>query len=208
MHDVEEEFIQSLREGYLRKPPAQYPYQESWQARWHLEEYRGCSPSQCQTFWWEPETEHICIPIVRVDGEETTSYMTRHWDPDTRGWLVRPFETPRAEHCFRCPEYQGDQLVLVEGIFDVLTPCLERVAVACLGTAISKDIQEWLWMNPPKKAVIWMDPDDAGGSGAVKAKKIVESICPTEIVAAGTPEPGDLSPREAREVLSALSIHL
>jgi len=192
-----------------RQPSIVYPYQDYWSARWHLEDYRKCTPEQVKDFTYDETRERIRAPLFRIDQQPTDAWMSRHVDPDCKGWRVEPKGTTRAEHWFlRREQMNLETVILVEGIFDVITPALERWAVATLGTKITDAMQDWFWEHGDriKNLVVWYDPDVPGVKGAKDAIVILKGPVKNVVVITDQPEPGDLTPQAAREVLRSAEI--
>lgn len=136
-------------------------------------------------------SEGISFPVYSTaSGAE--GRMLKTWGGR---WLSR---TLARQECIFClsplPDfYQDQEMVLVEGIFDVLTPRL-RYGVALLGSRLGASQEAWIRMARPLKVWVWMDPDTAG-------RKASEDIChrlqdlKAEPVLADK-EPGDLTPAD------------
>lgn len=192
--------------------PVDYDYQKHWQARWHLEDYRRCSPKTLNEIgvWYEEETDSVCIPIQPVyagGGNVEQPYMARHTDPDIKGWKAQPPGIEKERYWFAPGRvYDSKTIVLVEGIFDVLTPRLEDIAIATLGTKLSSTMQGWFWLHPDVTVVLWYDPD-LGGDVARKtiAAQLYGVVKRLVVMPPELPEPGDLTPIEVmKEIHSAL----
>ena len=194
------------REAPKQKAIPLYGYQKHWQARWHLEEYRRCDPATLDKLgvWYDEEEDRVCIPIQPVlpgGGNVERPYMSRHTDPDVKGWKAQPPGIEKEQYWFtagRIPNRRA--IILVEGIFDVLTPRLEGIAIATLGTKLSPAMQDWFWLNSPD-VYLWYDPDEAGERASDTISRQLLGIVPVKGVIRGVPEPGDLSPKQAREIL-------
>lgn len=193
-----------------QKQPPRYGYQQHWQARWHFEDYRKCDPKILNDLgvWYDEETDRICVPIQLVGGEQDVErpFMSRATDPDEKGWKAQPFGITKERHWFTAGRTEfTSPLVLVEGIFDVLTPRLDGTAIATLGTKLTPDMQDWFWLHEPESVVIWYDPDEPGIDASKIVKAQLEGVVKNIHVINDKPEPGDLTPEEVREILGCVS---
>ncbi len=92
--------------------------------------------------------------------------------------------------------------VLVEGVFDLLTPGLWGHGWALLGTNLSAHLECWLAGQDFETITIWFDNDPPGRRRAQQLKKRLNAWIDTRTVF-GKPDtdPGNYSPEEAKKVL-------
>lgn len=189
-----------------KREVVQYAWQEHWSAKWYLEKVRRCSPEiiQAANIWYDSDTDKVCIPIQRIlPGPEpdTPPYMCRVADPDVSGWMVQPREVNKDNYWFNPTGIDNPgHIVLVEGIFDVLTPELLGNAIALLGTKLYEDACHWLLERCPK-VVIWMDEDGPGQKAKRDIKMMLDGLMPVAEINYDK-EPGDCSPQEAQELIN------
>ncbi len=101
------------------------------------------------------------------------------------------------------------QVVLFEGIFDVLGTGLYGRALALMGSSLSQDLARYLGeAYPGLRAYYWPDPDPAGQAGAVKASATLAGwgIPCARVDTVGKPElnPKFVPSGEARRILREL----
>lgn len=168
-------------------------------ALWYLKDQRHCDMTYLErwglTPWYEPETDRVCFGLRHVLGKDTDAYMSRPTDPDNKSWKICP---PGADKEYLWYDHTIDSpyIVLVEGVFDVLTPKLHSRAIALLGTSLSEAMEDVLTRSG-RQIYIWMDPDAAGR----RAARRIKMQLPGSVVIDHSKEPGDCTPSEAREIL-------
>jgi len=142
-------------------------------------------------------------------------------DPISKGYDPVAFERPadgsgkwlpprsginRAAYAFGLKKWLQsgrEQIVLAEGVFDVLSPDLYGCAVAVMGSTFPDALSELLANRAGRivSAYYWPDDDPAGYSGA---KKAMESLAgwgvPCTMVGAGK-DPKCTTPSDARQIL-------
>lgn len=190
-----------------KKEPIKFPYQEHWQAKWHLEQYRNLDSEQINRlgFWYNDEEDRICCPVQPVGTSEGVEgpHMSRHTDPAIKGWKAQPFGINKEHHWF-CPlPVETRRFLIVEGIFDLATPRMEGQGAATLGTKLTASMQDWFWENSDYDVVIWYDPDESGVKGADTVRQQLYGIVSSVRVIEKLPEPGDLGEQKVKEVLDA-----
>lgn len=215
------EVWEEIHEASPKRPPrviSKSSIDTHWQAEWYLHKVRKCHRKDLRKVgvWYDEEVDRVCFPIQRIPraGElpETMAasltghggYMSRSTDPDTGGWLYQSADPGKEGYWFNPlgirPEEQT--VVLVEGVFDVLSPRLLKCAIAILGTKLS-EYGEYALRNA-KRVLIWLDEDKAGYNAAMF--HILQQV-PRAIVINYSKEPGDCSPEEAREVIRNALCH-
>lgn len=186
----------------------QYSWQEHWEARWYLEKVRRCDPDVLlkSGVWYDKDTDRVCFPIQRirpdradVSTEAIAPYMSRVTDPEVSGWKVQPVQADKEQYWFNPVGITAPYIVLVEGIFDVLTPNLLGQAVATLGVKLYEDAQLWL-MDRCMPTIVWFDPDSAGQKAVLDSLQILGGIVPI-LVLEYDKEPGDCTPVEAQALI-------
>lgn len=151
--------------------------------------------------------------------------MSRSIEPGQKGWMA-PTGVDKSKYWFFQHRAQmWPVMILVEGIFDVLTPALGYVAVALLGSKLSTDIESFIAACRPQRVLLWLDPDEPGVmaakriEGQLKAHGLkterVGSYMPVsnekgklEMVFIPAPEPGSCTPLKAREILRGHSCYV
>jgi DNA primase len=128
--------------------------------------------------------------------------MSRSILPGEKGW--RSSRGYKTNYLFGALP-KGDTIILTEGCFDILTPGLWGRAVATLGTSIGPHIVTCLISNY-KSVVLWWDPDarekQQGELYRLKSLLQVMVEAPTwrtAIMSIEGPEPGSLTPEEAKQ---------
>lgn len=174
---------------------------------WSLIKDRGCWSNDIEQVLFDPSTERVWFPIhpigktpgLRLYGDiQHKSWITRSVYRSRKGWKREGPDIQDGVYGVLHPE--ASCLILVEGIWDVLTPRLTGTALALLGTHLTQEQGAWIALTQ-KPVVLWMDADKAGAEAFKKLHKhlsgIVEVYC-TDY----SKEPGDCTPEEARWVLS------
>ena len=166
----------------------------------YLEE-RGVIPDdiyQCNCTYGEGR---VWFPVWSPLGLQPFC-LGRSIDPRNKlRWLSYPAE--KGKYLFgKLPV--GETVILVEGIFKVLTPHLWGRALAVLGSAPSLDILVWLGLRY-KDIIVWFDPDAAGLKGASMVSSMLNGWLPdvTVCVLKG-PAPDECSPEYALSELERL----
>lgn len=172
---------------------------------WYLEQERRIKREWLQDvpLWYEEETDRVHFPLrpkVGLDPWDNGITMSRICDPDQKGWWVsrKDKELHWYHNLWRIP----DTLVLVEGIFDVLTPNLQDCAIALLGTKLYEIGEYWLVENAlDKEVLVWLDDDEPG---KLAAKQICSLLTCLGIRWRNidAKEPGSCTPEEARGILN------
>lgn len=138
------------------------------------------------------ERDAISVPIHSPALEFPRSYQTRSISPGGH-WYTEAKE--RKEYCFGLPWIPPNrkEILLVEGIFDVLSPGWLGYAIATLGTTLSDTLCLFL-ASRFSFIHIFYDPDMAGRSGSGRVlHQIRMAGCMAECVRASI-EPGDMGP--------------
>lgn len=164
--------------------------------------------------------DRIHVPCRSPLPHRHPIFMSRSIVPGQKGWMTaRGVDKSNywfdGNHAIELTADGEKPLILVEGIFDVLTPGLLGRAVAVLGSKLSVGMESWLARMHGRgcgRVLIWFDPDDAGelGAKAIMAKLRTYG-CNVERVGGwshenlrrfvSAPEPGSCTPAQAREIL-------
>lgn len=106
--------------------------------------------------------QRIYVPVTPLSPEFPPGWICRRIHGE-KGWRALP-GLRKAHYVYgRRPE--GQTVVLVEGVFDVLSPGLYGIAVALLGTHLSNTHLAWLRTHY-KRVIVWLDPDVPGQAAA------------------------------------------
>lgn len=161
--------------------------------------------------------DSLYLAIYAVDGMQPVSWQRRNIS-DGGGWRTAP-GTKKASYMFNWhPDLQinavkSTSLILVEGPFDVLSPCSlnntwDLYATAILGSTLYPTQCHAIVEAGYKKVIIYFDPDEAGRKGACQAAFSLQSWGITTQIWNGADEPGDLvgkpGEKELEKVLSFL----
>jgi hypothetical protein len=141
---------------------------------------------------YDPEKREIWVPIQPLSPELPKSWIKR--SIDFKGWRIES-GTKRKHYAFGQEHIPTDQtsVILVEGVFDVLSPGLLGHAMALLGSSLSGTHMVYI-ANRFKHVKIWMDPDMPGQNAARKIKQnMVMYGIEHEVLSPGV-EPGDMGP--------------
>ncbi len=115
---------------------------------------------------YDMENKKIYYPIYPVAKEYDKSWIYRHVYGTQYNTLIE-LEKKKAGYVFGLPYlYYYPTIVVVEGVFDVLSPGLDGYAIALLGTRMFESTAIWIKQNF-KRAVIWLDP------GAEQKAKVI-----------------------------------
>lgn len=178
---------------------------------------RGVNKQLAQEVGIMYRDNRIYIPVTSQVAGDAPFWMHRSILPDSHGWMAPPV-TPKSAYWFGYPQYwrcyQADKdirgagcpLLLVEGIFDVLTPGLYGNAVALLGSQLSAVLEAYIGHVHPE-VWLWLDNDDAGIEGSYKIYKQLLNLgvkvrnVPYEGEFQDYKDPSAFSPRDASEYL-------
>ena len=174
------------------------PAYKSFRANRYLQG-RGVDPHEFPSIYCNQDG--LLFP-VRHTLKPTQGWMQRTWEGK---WLARDMPDKSAfiyAVSYDPAFFEGEQLVLVEGIFDVLTPRL-RWGVALLGTRLSPPQERFLQLCLPRAVLVWLDPD---GAGQAASQRILARLRSLGLEANSTRgphvdgrEPGDCKPEDLPE---------
>lgn len=142
-------------------------------------------------FLYEPETQRIHAPIWSPLKGSPPSYKSRSIVPGQKGWMSRKGdgggylfgEAPAGNR-------MEESVVLVEGVFDVLTPRLWGRALALLGSQLLEGVEWWL-ARTYRKVILLLDPDEPGMGKAKNIEgRLVRWGIPVDNLTGNYPEPG------------------
>ena len=136
--------------------------------------------------YYHEESQHLYVRLESPEPRQPSSWVKRRINPEG-GWIVAP-GTTRSKYAFGWDFIPAarDQVILVEGIFDVLSPGLLGFAVATMGSVLSLDLLAWV-SSRFKYVWLWYDPDAAGDkareaiSFALRAWGIPYSVINTDV---------------------------
>jgi hypothetical protein len=163
----------------------------------------ACSSIHAIIFLRKRKVEPEEFPSILTDGEGllfpvfnsrnlSTGYMYRSW---SGSWISKVPNKSEYFFALGTDHFSGKTMVLVEGIFDVLTPRL-RYGLALLGTKLSDAQLHFIRHARPGEVVIWFDPDGAGKDGAEVVHRKLLSCGLRSRVFYHDREPGDCGPEE------------
>lgn len=123
---------------------------------------------------WLEEFKYLICPTDPISDEMEVGCWYRSIYGFPNKWIPRP-DTPTSYYGFGQRFIPEDRkaILLVEGIYDILSSGLLGYAVALLGTNLSVS-----WLRYIKKRgwkiILWLDPDRAGRSASAKYTKAFE----------------------------------
>lgn len=161
------------------------PAWESEEAKAYLYE-RGVDSKLSQEVGIMYRDNRIYIPVTSQVAGDAPFWMHRSILPDSHGWMA-PAVTPKSAYWFGYPQYwncnQADRdirgyslpPILVEGIFDVLSPGLYGNAVSLLGSQLSAVLEAYLSKVHPL-VWLWLDNDEAGIEATKKIRGQLQGV--------------------------------
>lgn len=186
-----------------RRPTPSAGYAEAWenpQCRAYMQG-RGVGQEVTEACGALYADSQVHFPVWSPFGQPPMM-MRRSILPGEKGW--RSFPADKAGYLFGAWPESG-VVVLVEGVYDVLSPGLWGRAVATLGKAVSFDMAMWIAANS-KRLFLWFDPDEAGILGAVHTSFLFADILGQEVTVIRAKEPGSCTPAEAEEILKGCGV--
>lgn len=142
-----------------------------------------------------PDKSSLCVFADPVSPEYLPVALIRSLPLDSSKWMPLPGNSIK-HHLFGLRFLPKDlrRIVLVEGIFDVLTPGLLGQAVALLGTKLRDSHLACFRHLGIDKVYVWMDSDEPGRRAAEEIQsQLFHWGIGAEIVRCDS-EPGDLHP--------------
>lgn len=127
-------------------------------------------------------------------------------------WIPKQAGVRRTSYVYGLRHWLRDepwgQVVIFEGVFDVLGTDLIGRALALMGSSLSTDLARFLSEHGVVQAYYWPDPDPAGQDGARKAASVL-SGWGVECSVVDTVDKPELNPKfvppaEARKILGRL----
>lgn len=121
---------------------------------------RGVTPKQAETYGikWAARERELYFPIWSPFCDKG-SYVRRKIDSKS---YYNDGEKNRSYLFGRKEIKRHDRVIIVEGIFGVLTPLLWGQGVALLGSDMSDTVEMWLQQADFEQIVLWLDPDLTG----------------------------------------------
>jgi hypothetical protein len=163
------------------------------------------------------QSRNVPLSLCREIGIEWAGHEIRFpiWSPlnEAREWVRRSLyesgwltdRINKGLYWFGKPKEVPEQLILVEGVFDLLTPSLWGYGCALLGSNLSVDLECYLIAHPPKTITLWLDADLAGFQKGEKLLTRLRNWHPSVWLVHGwrcdPRDPGEYSPKEARRML-------
>ena len=161
---------------------------------------RGIDSTQAEMCGALYADDQVHFPVWSPFGDPLM-LMRRSILPGEKNW--RSFATSKENYLFGEWLVHGP-VVLVEGVFDVLTPGLWGRAVATLGKSISFDMAQWMAAHS-RRLYIWYDEDAPGIEGAVHVASLLTNLeAAPQIIRAK--EPGSCTFLEAQTILKGYGI--
>lgn len=202
-------FIDIWNELQAARPPRKVrelkeaAWQDSPLAKLFLLKNRRCRPKDLDRSGviYDEETDRVLFPLQRCrpGGLSQSIYMSRSTNPTTKGWLFRSEEDAHKDRYWYNPlglRPESQTIILVEGVFDVLSPQLLGAAIAICGTNLTEYHEDAL--KNAKRVIVWLDADQAGRKAA---RFRVSRQVPNSSFISYNKEPGDCTPVEARQVV-------
>lgn len=183
----------------------------NWDAEIFLTE-RNITQDMCDQvpIKWDEEMGFMVIPVDSCSAEHEDSVLFRN--PVPGGWPEKWFgpSISQSNYVFggRHIRNDRDSVVVMEGMFDVVSTGLLGCAVAVLGSKISDAQAQWIAARF-RQAVVWFDPDPGHLEGVKGARKSLRLLRSWGVVASMYRSPKDpklyrWDSREVQEVLSRL----
>lgn len=139
---------------------------------------------------FEPATRRIWAPIWSPLAVNPPSWKSRSVVPGQKGWMSQKGDGGGYLFGERITTPRKETVVLVEGVFDVLTPGLWGTALALLGSQIHEALEWWI-ARTFERVVLLLDPDEAGIGKAKKIEgRFIRWGMRTENLTGQFPEPG------------------
>lgn len=161
------------------------------EAREYLEGRRvsGLDALTCDIMY-RPETKELVVPVTSPSPDIPPARMKRNIEG--KGWY---FEggADKKPYCFGWEAVRDSgrtSCVLVEGIFDVLSPGLRGYGIALLGTSLFDLLGLWLELNM-KVVYVWLDPGEREDLKARHMVKILKALGINAYYIRWGQEPGD-----------------
>lgn len=120
---------------------------------------------------YSPRNQSLYIPLTPVSPELPDAWQTRKIYGSSYWRNMRGFE--KSKYVYG-PVSDSHIAILVEGVFDLLTPQLYGLGHALLGSKISEEQAAFLAQHYTT-IILWLDYDRAGNLGDVQVKEILES---------------------------------
>lgn len=120
-------------------------------------------------------TRRVCFPIYSpLPGNHPTMLMSRSIVLGEKGW--RSFPGGKGNYIFGRLPPAGGEIILVEGVFDVLSSGMWGRAVALLGKTMSSSLQ-WYVLENYSSVVIYLDPPEICEAAEVLRLELEEKNC-------------------------------
>ena len=120
---------------------------------------------------YSPRNKSLYIPLTPVSPELPDAWQTRKIWGSSKWRNMRGVE--KGKYVYG-PVSASTTAILVEGVFDLLTPQLYGLGHALLGSRISEEQAAFLAQHYTT-IILWMDYDRAGNLGDIQIKEILES---------------------------------
>lgn len=156
------------------------------QSRWVTEE-------QALGTYYHPREERIYFPITPLSPEYPPSWVSRSVHNHLKDWRVLP-GTDKEHYVYlwnkRILAQDNYPIILVEGVFDVLSPGIHQHGVALLGSTLSDTHS--VWLDNHYHTFLWRDPDLAGEhlERKLRTSRLVDKV----IVGSPGRDPGSHEP--------------
>jgi hypothetical protein len=118
--------------------------------------------------YYDPVTQFLYFPNHRVNGDGASGVWLKR-SINSKIWL-QPTGIDKTCYVYTggaSQRFNSRDIVLVEGVFDLLVPGLLGFGAAILGSSLSDDHLLWLHRNQ-YRVMLWMDNDEAGDEAKVR----------------------------------------
>lgn len=148
---------------------------------------------------YSPARDRLYFPISSPSPELEKAYHTRTLKPEGK-WITTAKE--RSNYCFGLQWIPKEikEIVLVEGIFDILSPGWLGYGIATLGTVLSDSLLLYI-SSRYQRVTVWYDPDEAGVKGAREVSRKLHYAGVDVISVDASFEPGDMGPQHPKAIL-------
>lgn len=209
-HDGLQELVDSLgkRQKVAKEIVKEAAHEHHWKFLWFAKLRRTrIEDLEKAGVWYDSVRNRICFPLSRIIQNSSESrpvpIMSRTVSDVRKDWRVEPEGTEKELYWFNPVPLTAEEIVLVEGPFDILAPGLLGSAVGLCGVKLYENAHLWAsdMVRKGHSFAIWLDSDEAGKNATTPIYRVLKSITDRVRIITHDKEPGDCSREEARKVL-------
>lgn len=167
---------------------------------------RGVSEAQCRkcSILFDPSINTMFVPITSISKELSDSFL---WRKLPNGKWFPKKGTKFNLYAFGHEKIENSKknILVCEGIFDLLSTGLEDLGIAMLGSHVPDIWYRW-FKKHANKLVLWFDPDEAGfkATQTISEKCLYHGIPFSVITSAKDPKKYDRCNKEDLKFLQAV----